>query len=215
MSEEMDAIIKKQLEPNREQFGSDPFGYSALAWHKWAFAQNIEGYYVDLEKPPTIEDLNSPLLWLSHAHAMTEAARIIFKNEPNLSNIPKLITGVCDSQYCAIGLMLVGYSLEICLKAILVIKKGVASYTADSNKHHHHNLESLAIYIPSLSKKEKAILLLLSHYSSWAGRYPSPKPKQAQNSEEIFNISEKHKISAKELFQFATKITKHVQAIID
>ena len=120
--------IFKYLVPNRKGFEADPIGYSALAWHRWGLAQSIAGFPVDLESIPTNEDLNSPVLWMTHAHAMSEAARVLIQNNPNLDHLPKNLSGVCDSQYCAVGLMLVSYSLEISLKAMLIIKNGVASY---------------------------------------------------------------------------------------
>ena len=110
--------IPNHLEPNRKVFEADPFGYSALAWHRWALAQTIAGFEVDPKRPPTTEDLNSPILWLTHAHAIAEAAKHVFLNEPDVSILPKNVSGVCDSQYCAVGLMLVAYSLEVSLKAI-------------------------------------------------------------------------------------------------
>lgn len=133
--------LEKHILPNRDGFGSDPFGYSALAWHKWGAAQTIAGFPVDLSKPPTSDDLKSPVLWLTQAHAMSEAARIVLQNQPELAHLPNSVRGVCDCQYCAVGLMLVGYSLEICLKAMLIMKKGIGVYTSEEKKHRHHRLD--------------------------------------------------------------------------
>ncbi len=36
--------FKKYLEPNRKGFESDPFGYSALARHKWGMARTVAGF---------------------------------------------------------------------------------------------------------------------------------------------------------------------------
>ena len=47
--------FKKYLEPNRKGFESDPFGYSALARHKWGMAQAIAGFPIDISKPATRE----------------------------------------------------------------------------------------------------------------------------------------------------------------
>lgn len=55
------------LLPNKGGFENDPLGYGALSWHKWAMAQTVAGFNVDLEAGPTNEDLKSPVLWLSHA----------------------------------------------------------------------------------------------------------------------------------------------------
>ncbi len=164
--------LDKQMLPNRDGFNSDPFGYSALAWHKWATAQTIAGFPVDISKPPTSEDLKSPVLWLTQAHAMAEAARIILQNKPQIDQLPIFVRGVCDCQYCAVGLMLVGYSLEICLKAMLIMKKGIGVYTTEEKKHRNHRLEELAEFVPGLDDKDKVILRTLTHFVTWAGRYP-------------------------------------------
>lgn len=192
--------------PSKSGFEFDPFGYGALAWHKWAMAQNLAGYFVDLEAGPVEEDLKSPVLWLSHAHAMSEAARILLQGAPNLEAMPESVRGVCHCQYHAIALMLVGYSLEICLKAMLIMKKGIAAYQAEEKKHHHHNLGKLASFVPGLTAKDKAALQALSHFLRWAGRYPDPGFGNLSQAGEIFTLSEKHQISAKELFLLADRI---------
>jgi len=156
--------LEMHVLPNRDGFGSDPFGYSALAWHKWGAAQTIAGYPVDLSKPPTSEDLKSPVLWLSQAHALAESARIVLQNKPKLSHLPNSVRGVCDCQYCAVGLMLVGYSLEICLKAMLIMKKGISIYQSEERKHRHHRLDDLADFVPGLSAKDNIILQILTHF---------------------------------------------------
>ena len=72
----------------RDSFAKDPFGYSALAWHKWGMVQTMAGFPVDIDNSPKSEDLKSPVLWLSHAHVLTEAALILLRNEPKLEFIP-------------------------------------------------------------------------------------------------------------------------------
>lgn len=198
--------LEKHILPNRNDFENDPFGYSALAWHKWGAAQTIAGFPVDLSKPPTSDDLKSPVLWLSQAHAMTEAARIVLKNQPEMSHLPNFVRGVCDCQYCAVGLMLIGYSLEICLKAMLIMKKGISVYKSEEKNFQHHQLEKLAKFVPDLSDKDKAILKILTHFVMWAGRYPDPGSRRENNTEEIFELSKKHEIAAKDLFKLAARV---------
>lgn len=123
-------MLEQQIKPNRTTFDADPFGYSALAWHKWGLIQEISGFPVDLNRPPNNEELKSPVLWLSHARAMSEAGVVVLMSEPTLDGMPDLVKGVCDSQYCAVGLMLVGFSLEVCLKAMLIIKMGISNFTS-------------------------------------------------------------------------------------
>lgn len=202
------------IRPSQDGFDRDPLGYSALAWHKWAIAQNLAGYSVDLEAGPGEEDLKSPILWLSHSHAMSEAARLLLQQIPNLEVVPQSIRGACHCQYHAIILMLVGYSLEICLKAMLIIKKGVAIYQAEEKKHYHHNLVTLANFIPELTRKDLATLKALSHFVRWAGRYPDPGFGKLEQAEEIFTLSEGHQVNAKELFALAAKIMAYSNTVI-
>lgn len=205
--------IQKYLKPDRAGFASDPFGYSALAWHKLGMAQTIAGFPTDITKPPTSRDLKSPLLWLSQAHAMSEAAIATLNREPDLSNIPTILRGVCDSQYCAVSLMLIGYSLEICLKSMLIMQKGVDGYSTEERKFKHHKLDELSEFIPDLSTRDKATLRILTHFVSWAGRYPDPGSGRESNAEEIFSLSEKHRISGKDLFELSSRVMAHAREV--
>ena len=165
-------------------------------------------------KPPTSKELKSPLLWLAQAHAMAEAAKIVLLNEPELSHLPDSVKGVCDCQYCAVGLMLTGYSLEIALKAMLILKKGIDVYVSEEKKFKHHRLEELADIVPGLSKKDKAILRTLTHFVMWAGRYPDPGSGREENTEEIFSVSEKYQISANDVFKLSAQIMGYSQHLI-
>ncbi|MDB5975062.1 MAG: hypothetical protein JWR07_1822 [Nevskia sp.] len=207
----MDA--EKYVQPNRESFGQDPFGYSASAWHKWGLAQTISGFEVDITRPPTSDELKSPVLWLTQAHALSEAATTLLRNSPDLQRVPDLLKGVCDCQYCAVVLMLVGYSLEICLKAMLIMQKGVATYTNDEAKHRHHKLEKLSEFVPNLSAKDKAILRTLTQFVMWAGRYPDPGSGREGDAEDIFAVSEKYRVSACELFDLASRVMRYSRQI--
>ena len=207
--------VNKYLKPNRKGFESDPFGYSALARHKWGMAQTMAGFSVDISKPATSEELKNPVLWLSQAHALSQAAVIVLKNDPDLSVMPQAIRSSCDSQYCAVGLMLVGYSLEICLKAMMIMKNGIGAYVEIEKKLRHHRLHDLAKFVPNLSAKEKSILIVLTHFVYWAGRYPDPGSGREDDAEDIFTLSEKHEISAKDLFVLASKVMGYAQKVAD
>ena len=202
------------LLPSKDGFEKDPLGYGVLAWHKWAMAQTVAGYTVDLEAGPTSEDLKSPVLWLSHAHAMAEAARVLIQGNPNLDPMPPNIRGVSHCQYHAVALMLVGYSLEICLKAMLIIKKGATAYQAEEKEHRHHSLEKLAGFVAGLSSRDEAILKALSHFVRWAGRYPDPGFGKESHAEEIFALSEHFQISAKDLFSLTGRIMGHTREVL-
>jgi hypothetical protein len=205
--------LEQQLLPNRQAFAADPFGYSAMAWTRWAIAQNVAGFSIDPQKPPTSYDLKSPVIWLTQAHALSEAATIVLRGNPILDNVPVFMKGVCDSQYCAVGLMLVGYSLEICLKAMLIIKDGVETYAAEERKYKHHKLLELAEFIPDLNEKDKAILFLLTHFLLWAGRYPDPGSGRETDAEGIFTLCERHQITASDMFRLAARVMSHAKVL--
>lgn len=97
MSTLMDQF-EKHIQPNRKGFEADPLSYSALAWHTWGFAQTLAGFPINVAEPPTSTDFKSPVLWLTQAHAMAEAARVVLQNEPALDPLPINLRGVCDSQ---------------------------------------------------------------------------------------------------------------------
>ncbi|MFL3317305.1 HEPN domain-containing protein [Klebsiella michiganensis] len=205
--------IEATLKPNRSNFGKDPFGYSALARHKLGIASTIAGFPVDITKPATDSELKNPVLWLTQAHALSEAATAVLEKEQAFGTMPPSVRGACDSQYCAVGLMLVGYSLEICLKSMMIMKEGIDGYKAIEKQNRHHRLHQLASFIPGLSEKELAILKGLTHFVYWAGRYPDPGSGREDDAEDIFNISEKYQVSAKDLFTLSTKVMHHASNI--
>lgn len=205
--------IEANLKPNRRDFGKDPFGYSALARHKLGMASTIAGFPVDITKPATDSELKNPVLWLTQAHALSEAATAVLEKDQAFGTMPPSVRGACDSQYCAVGLMLVGYSLEICLKSMMIMKEGIDGYKAIEKQNRHHRLHQLASFIPGLSEKELAILKGLTHFVYWAGRYPDPGSGREDDAEDIFNISEKYQVSAKDLFTLSTKVMHHASNI--
>ncbi|MGV3570844.1 MAG: hypothetical protein ACO1PB_09605 [Ramlibacter sp.] len=111
--------------------------------------------------------------------------------------------------------MLVGYSLEICLKGMLILRKGVDAYTAEERSHKHHDLVRLADFVPDLSEKDKATLKLLSYYLVWAGRYPDPGSGREDQSQAIFALSERHQISGKDMFAVAERVMGYVRTIVE
>ncbi|MBT2866334.1 hypothetical protein JQK19_03690 [Chromobacterium violaceum] len=201
------------FDPNPHGFEADPFGYSALAWHKWGLLLTANGFLTDISKQPTAEDLKNPVLWLSHAHSLSEAAICLIKNIPAFDNFPISVRTICHSQYHAVALMLVGYSLEVCLKAMILIRLGPEEFTTQEKKHFHHRLQELANFIPDLSEKELAILQGLTHFVVWAGRYPDPGTRRTSDAIDVFDISEKHQISGKDLFELTTKVMNYVQIV--
>lgn len=199
------------ISPKPDGFDKDPFGYSALAWHKWGMAQTIAGFPVDISKPPEVGELKSPILWLTHAHALSEAAVSVLKREPNLEHLTIYTKGACHCQYHAVALMLVGLSLETCLKAMLIIKGGINEFT----ERKHHRLHELSSFIPNLTEKDRAILECLTHFIYWAGKYPDPGSGRESDFQSVFEVSEKHQISAKELFSLSARVMKHASVIVE
>lgn len=205
--------FENPLLPIPNAFEKDPFGYSSLAWVKWAIAQNMAGFDINPEVVPSSHDLKAPILWLSHAHALSQAAMVVLRANPDLDSLPLLTRSMCDSQYRAVGLMLVGYSLEIALKAMLIIQKGVSGYTEEEKIHRHHKLVKLSEFIPDLDAKDRAILDLLTRFLEWAGRYPDPGSGREADAETIFKISEKYKIAAKDVFGLAARVMAHTKIL--
>lgn len=201
------------IEPNRAAFAADPIGYSGLAWHKWQTALLMAGVISKPSESPTKEDLKSPVLWLTQAHALSEAASVLVQFSPKWQGMPAPVRGVCDSQYSAVALMLIGYSLETCLKAMHIMAHGVDAYLEREKDYFHHNLVELATFLPSLDEKERAILQGLTHFTMWAGRYPDPGSRRLEHATEIFDLSEKHQISGHDLFLLATKVMSHVRTL--
>jgi hypothetical protein len=182
---------------------------------RWAMLAAIHGADIDPAAPPTSKNLKTPLLWLAQAEAMAQAAVVLVKHEPLFDNMPAEMRGICDSQYCAVALMLVGYSLEVCLKAVTIMHDGIDVYSEAERKFLHHNLRDLASFIDGLSDKDLAILDLLSHFVAWAGRYPDPGIKFIAKHEKIFEISEEHQVTAKDLFGLAARVTGHVRKLTE
>lgn len=201
-------------EVDREFFAKDPFGYSAKAHLEWNMLKAMQGNgEFDPYKPIQDDELKNPVLWLSQAEALTQAGLVVIKSTPGFEAMPSPIRALCDSQYCASGLMLVGYSLEIALKGMMLMSLGIEAYKEIESKKKHHRLHDLAEFIPDMTAKDKAILRCLTYFVYWAGRYPDPGQGKENESEEIFNISEKYQISAKDLFVLAGRVMAYAKII--
>ena len=98
---------------------------------------------------------------------------------------------------------------------MILIRLGADEFTKQEKKHFHHELEELANFIPNLGEKDKAILKGLSHFVVWAGRYPDPGSRRLNNAVDVFDLSEKHQISAKDLFALSTRVMQHVQKVVN
>ncbi|MCK5770297.1 hypothetical protein [Algiphilus sp.] len=205
--------LEESVAPNPKGFDVDPIGYSALAWHKWGMAQTMAGFPVDISKAPTATDLKSPILWLTQAHALSEAATNVLRGQPNIDHLTIYTKGVCHCQYHAVALMLVGLSLETCLKAMLIVREGIEEFTENERKRKHHRLHELSNFIPWLTEKDRAILECLTHFIYWAGKYPDPGSGRLKDTLTVVEMSEKHQISAKELFTLAARVMGHAQEV--
>ncbi|MAT52110.1 MAG: hypothetical protein CMK32_13110 [Porticoccaceae bacterium] len=201
-------------EIDREGFGKDPFGYSAKAYIQWNMLKALHENG-DFDPYASIQDdeLKNPVLWLTQAEALTQAALSVIKSTPDFEAMPQPVRVLCDSQYCAAGLMLVGYSLEIALKGMMLMDLGIDAYKEVEKKKKHHRLHELADFVPGMSTKDEAILRCLTYFVYWAGRYPDPGQGKEKETDEIFNISEKHRISAKDLFDLAGRLMAHAKTV--
>jgi hypothetical protein len=204
------------ISPDREKFKADAFGYSVQGYIQWNFLVSaMQGKEFDPHKPINSKELKNPVLWFTQAEALSHAAIAVFNSNPTFENMPYPVRGICDGQYCAAGLMLVGYSLEIVLKAMLLTRLGAEEYEKIEEKNKHHRLQDLSSFIPALTKKDKAILRGLTYFLYWAGRYPDPGSGKEKESEAIFSLSEKYSISLKDIFDLAVKVMKHGKNVIE
>lgn len=201
--------------PNRKQFIQDPAGYSRSAWMRWAMIASVNGVELDPFKQPRSEDLKNPLLWLTQAEAMSQAALVLIKAEPSFDSLPAEMRGICDSQYCAVVLMLVGYSLEVCLKAMILVKDGVEAYSEAEQKYLTHDLKKLATFFVDLDAKDLATLELLTHFTAWAGRYPDPGSRYIDKHDNVFQLAEQYQISGHDLFKLASKVMRGVGTLTE
>ncbi len=201
------------LVPDRQMFAQDPFGYSSSAWQRWAMIGAALGKDVDPTSTPKAEDLKNPILWLSQAEAMSQAAKTLIEAQPSFENMPVPIQGICDSQFSAIAMMLLGYSLEISLKAMHILKHGVDKFIENEKQFYHHRLRDLAEFIPDLTEKDRAILDVLTHFTMWAGRYPDPGRANVNKHELVFSLSEKHEICLRDVLDLATRVMRQTAKV--
>ncbi|WP_409322653.1 hypothetical protein [Pseudomonas putida] len=206
---------RNPLPAGRETFAQDPFAHSAIGAMKWESACLFAGAPIDPSVTPLTEQLKNPVLWMTQAHAMSAAAEAVLLKQQDFAEMPLHVREVCESQYCAVAMMLIGYSLEISLKAMIIVQEGIEGYTQLGRKTQHHRLEDLASFIPDLSKKDKAILRGLSHFVSWAGRYPDPGAGKEHKLEEIFDLGEKHQVTASDLFKVAGRVMQYAQTVVN
>ena len=111
--------------------------------------------------------------------------------------------------------MLVGLSLEVCLKAMLIVREGIETFTANEGKRRNHRLQELSEFIPELSDKDRAILECLTYFIYWAGKYPDPGSGREKDAVAVFDLSEKYEISAKQLFELAGRVMGYVRTVVD
>lgn len=189
--------------PDRERFIADPFGYAGLGVDRWRFIKAMNGGHDSPEDPVSISDLNDPMLWLSQSQAITAAAVALMKVQPNFDHLPEEFHGILDGQVCATILMLVGYSLEVCCKAVILLEEGPES----ADQFTHHKIQELVKYVGPLDEKQEIILGLLTEHCYWAGRYPSPK-KNTESFERIHKLSTQYEITAGDLFATAGHVQK-------
>lgn len=198
----------------RKMFSDDPFGYSTLAFQQWRLLLAKSGVTHDYVPEPSEKDLMSPVLWICHAQALADAARTLVETKPS-NDLPEGFHEICHSQFHAIAIMLVAYSIETCLKALLILNAGVDEFISQEHAYKTHNLQRLADFIPDLTSKERAILQNLTHFSEWAGRYPTPGSTKLCKYSEIDAISRKHRITAGDTFSLASKIFGVAMAELD
>ncbi|WP_288389578.1 hypothetical protein [uncultured Alteromonas sp.] len=105
----------------------------------------------------------NPEYWHNKAAELFTSAGVIWK----AMNSGKDFYGKCDATYK----MLMGMSFEALLKGLCIESRKVT--TADLISHDLVKISKI-IELP-LNKGENKILMLLSDYIKWAGKYPIPK----------------------------------------
>lgn len=216
MKDLLDDLELQNLQPNQEKFGNDPFGYAGCTWVQFVLAAQYVGV-TDSPNPdefPTSEDLKRPSLWFSQSMTLSLAGFKLLELEPEYSDSPVFLHGMRDSQFRAIGLMLIGYSLEVTLKGMLIVKEGIDAYAENEKQYFTHDLVKLAVFIPGLNDKDKAILVQFTHFLTWAGRYPDPGSKRIKFAAEIHELSEKYQITMGDVVELADKVSKHVAVVV-
>lgn len=172
------------------------------------------GKPVDPMAQPKAEDLKDPILWLCQAQAMSEAAITLMKAQPSHEMMPLELRGIGDSQFCATSMMLLGYSLEISLKAMRILRDGIDLFIKNEKQFHHHRLSELANFIPNLGEKDRATLDVLTNFTTWAGRYPDPGVVHLTKHESVFSLSEKYRITLKDVLDLAAKVMKNTEKVV-
>lgn len=94
---------KRVFPPGREDFAKDPLGYSSLAHLKWAVACERAGYSIDPAAPATSEHLKNPILWLSQANAMSQAAYAVLMTEQGFESMPLSIRASSETSLVSIA----------------------------------------------------------------------------------------------------------------
>lgn len=151
---------------------------------------------------------------MTQAHALSEAAVSVLARQPNLERMTIFTRGVCHCQYHAVVLMLVGLSLEISLKAMLIIREDIEEFTAKEKERRNHRLADLSDFVPGLTEKDRGILEWLTHFIYWARKYPDPGSGREKDATSVFNISDKYEISAKQLFDLASRLMGYARVVI-
>ena len=208
-------MSESKPETRDEKFGSSPFGYSLGAYTTWIQILDNKG----IEHPYKLDEidkysLKNTVLWSSQASALGQAGISLIKENPDLSGVPNDTKELYLRQYCGVGLMLVGYSMELTLKTIILVKEGKEKYIDEHEHKVGHNLNKLEDYILDLTKKQKNILNILKFYVKWAGRYPDPGTGKESQLHEINNLCDKYEITAGDLFTLCQKISEFLNHVI-
>ena len=98
---------------------------------------------------------------------------------------------------------------------MLIIRDGIDSYIEAEKKRRHHRLCELADLVPDLSEKDLGILGALTHFIYWAGKYPDPGSGREQDAVDVFVISEKYEITAKQLFSLCARVMSHAYTLVE
>lgn len=86
----------KLLPAGRQDFAKTPFGYSALGPMKWEDPCRAAGVSIDPPNLTPSEVLKNPILWMTQAQAMSDAAFAVLTTEQRFQTMPSQVRGICE-----------------------------------------------------------------------------------------------------------------------
>ncbi|MGO4500038.1 hypothetical protein AB4114_29605 [Paenibacillus sp. 2RAB27] len=155
----------------------------------------------DVWKEMFTRTADEPIVWLVKAKELNFAAKILLpKLEEGTKKIMNMEEELLEEDFynswlTSTLMMLLGYSLEVLIKGIYLInnKTIVTNGTLNRWPGNGHSLLQLVEFVNksdggatiTLSKDEQYLLIRLSEFTIWAGKYPIPKNYKTKMPQEM------------------------------